>query len=67
MARDKACVEQLGALGWHVIVVWECQLKDHDAVMRRLRIELFSEDSLKELERIELLAAEEMGVYRTDH
>jgi DNA mismatch endonuclease (patch repair protein) len=34
--RDKERVKQLKALGWHVLIVWECELKDTKRLRRRL-------------------------------
>lgn len=28
VARDKACIKQLKEMGWRVLVVWECELKN---------------------------------------
>lgn len=36
-ARDAAAQTALRRAGWRVLVVWECELKDEDAVERRLR------------------------------
>jgi DNA mismatch endonuclease (patch repair protein) len=36
-ARDAAHRETLAALGWRALVVWECELKDHAALERKLR------------------------------
>lgn len=38
-ARDAVKLEQLRALGWDVMVVWECELRDLDALV--VRIEAF--------------------------
>jgi DNA mismatch endonuclease, patch repair protein len=35
-ARDARNIAALEALGWRTAVVWECELKDIDAVQRRL-------------------------------
>lgn len=35
--RDRSAVEQLNALGWSVLVIWECELKDLDAVKSKIR------------------------------
>lgn len=35
--RDRCKVEQLAALGFDVLTVWECELGDPDALERRLR------------------------------
>jgi DNA mismatch endonuclease (patch repair protein) len=37
MARDRKQAEQLEALGWRVLVVWECELKDREALAEHLR------------------------------
>lgn len=36
-ARDAAALRQLETEGWDVLVVWECALKDRDALQARLR------------------------------
>jgi DNA mismatch endonuclease (patch repair protein) len=38
--RDKATRAALTRLGWNVIVVWECELRDIDALADRLHSEL---------------------------
>jgi DNA mismatch endonuclease (patch repair protein) len=35
-ARDAVKLEQLRALGWDVMVVWDCELRDLDALVVRL-------------------------------
>jgi DNA mismatch endonuclease (patch repair protein) len=35
--RDAENVARLRAMGWRVLVLWECELKDRDAVADRLR------------------------------
>ncbi|HMO51674.1 MAG TPA: DNA mismatch endonuclease Vsr [Kiritimatiellia bacterium] len=35
--RDQRVRRQLNRMGWSVAVVWECQLKDHDRLRRRLK------------------------------
>lgn len=37
VARDAAHQEKLAALGWRALVVWECELKDAQALERKLR------------------------------
>jgi DNA mismatch endonuclease (patch repair protein) len=37
-ARDARCEQELAALGWRVLVVWECELKAPDAVEQELRL-----------------------------
>jgi DNA mismatch endonuclease (patch repair protein) len=39
-ARDAAVQSDLAARGWTGLVVWECELKQPDAVLRRLRAAL---------------------------
>ena len=34
--RDAEHLEQLIALGWQVLVVWECQVKDIEELKRKL-------------------------------
>ena len=36
IARDQAAYEALGRLGWAVLVVWECETRDLDALKERL-------------------------------
>lgn len=43
VARDAAACEALNALGWCVLVVWECELRDEPALERRLREGLLQE------------------------
>jgi DNA mismatch endonuclease (patch repair protein) len=40
--RDRTAVEALQQLGFRVIVVWECETRDEDAIVRRLELEAFS-------------------------
>lgn len=35
--RDAASAEKLAALGWRTMVVWECGLRDREALAERLR------------------------------
>jgi DNA mismatch endonuclease (patch repair protein) len=35
--RDAQNIERLGADGWEVLVVWECELNDMNALETRLR------------------------------
>ena len=35
--RDRANIRKLRAIGWRVLIVWECQIRDGDALARRLR------------------------------
>lgn len=36
VARDKAALDALGALGWSTLTVWECQTKDRKQLACRL-------------------------------
>lgn len=40
VARDRRAKAKLKRLGWRVLVVWECQLKDCERVAERLRVSL---------------------------
>jgi DNA mismatch endonuclease (patch repair protein) len=40
MARDEENVRDLVGLGWKVMVVWECELKDLESLEDRIRWEL---------------------------
>ncbi len=61
--RDHSNCLRLKALGWNIIIIWECQLKDPSAVMRRVRDNLFAEDDLSDIEKAELRAAEKIAPY----
>lgn len=36
VARDERCYRELGALGWRVIVVWQCQATTREAAISRI-------------------------------
>jgi DNA mismatch endonuclease (patch repair protein) len=36
--RDELVQEQLSVLGWQVLTIWECQLRDIVAVAKRVRL-----------------------------
>lgn len=36
-ARDLANLERLSSLGWRVLLVWECQLRDREQLVNELR------------------------------
>lgn len=38
MARDARTRAELEALGWRVLVVWECEVKDRDTLSDKLRV-----------------------------
>lgn len=38
--RDRAARRKLAALGWRVIVIWECQTKDRAKLARKLALRL---------------------------
>jgi G:T-mismatch repair DNA endonuclease (very short patch repair protein) len=46
--RDAANAELLRELGWKRIVVWECELKDPDAVAERLISQLTDDNPANE-------------------
>lgn len=43
-ARDALALEALAALAWRTLIVWECELKDREALALRLRAFLCDED-----------------------
>ncbi len=45
VARDARVAEALRHSGWNVLVVWECELKDLDALAARLRNELATKEA----------------------
>ncbi len=47
VARDKKNLRSLRELGWRVVVVWECELRNPDTVRSRLRKELRSTRAAK--------------------
>ena len=44
VARDQQAVKGLEALGWTVAIIWECETKDEDTVLSRLR-EVFGSEA----------------------
>ena len=46
VARDARAVQALDVLGWRVVTVWECELRNPEAVIDLLRRSLRSERSL---------------------
>ncbi|MER9546124.1 very short patch repair endonuclease [Mesorhizobium sp. M0437] len=43
VARDGRVVGELERLGWHVVVIWECQTSDFDSLRRTLKAYLDNE------------------------
>jgi DNA mismatch endonuclease (patch repair protein) len=37
VARDAAATRDLHSAGWHVLTMWECELRDRDAARMRIR------------------------------
>lgn len=35
--RDQKHIDQLGAEGWETLVIWECQTKDPEALLRQIQ------------------------------
>ena len=44
VSNDRKHTRQLRKLGWHVLTVWECQLKKPDTVLKKLNRLLTTED-----------------------
>jgi len=40
LKRDRSHARELRKLGWKVVVVWECELRDPEAVWERLKVML---------------------------
>jgi DNA mismatch endonuclease (patch repair protein) len=47
VARDKQNRKSLKALGWNIILVWQCELKDEDSLTKRLNAVLLSTTELE--------------------
>ena len=47
--RDKRNIQELAAMGWNVIVVWECQLKRQtlEKVLHEIESQIINDNSLK--------------------
>jgi DNA mismatch endonuclease (patch repair protein) len=43
--RDRRSAKRLRSLGWKVVIVWECELRDIERVQRRLQTALFRRKS----------------------
>jgi DNA mismatch endonuclease (patch repair protein) len=37
IARDAAQAAELSALGWDVVIIWECETSNHDLLTEKLR------------------------------
>jgi DNA mismatch endonuclease (patch repair protein) len=67
VVRDQRIQAELRALGWNVIVVWECELKDIAMIKNRLIIEIAQPKSAYyPTDAVLSLAAEERSVYEPD-
>lgn len=38
--RDRKVRREIRAMGWHVIIVWECELRNLQSVAERMDVEL---------------------------
>ncbi|WP_136077270.1 very short patch repair endonuclease [Pontiella desulfatans] len=67
VANDRKHKRELRKLGWNVIVIWECELKDPEKVLVRLMNELTPEKVLHypTAEDTSLIAAEAKAKYIT--
>lgn len=64
VARDQNVQSELRELGWHVIIVWECELRNMDVLATRMGREIQRQPkSYPEVRSPELLAAEEVAPY----
>ena len=60
--RDKRVIATLRTKGWRVLVVWGCQVRDSEALERRLVEFLEGRDSNITLRRLRPMAANEINV-----
>jgi len=44
LERDRRHISELDALGWQVLVVWECDIRDREQLKNTLRSFLTEED-----------------------
>ena len=64
IARDQRTISKLRERGWNVVIVWECELKDADALRRRLFSEIAEKPSIYDSKQAPLLlAAEKQAAY----
>lgn len=64
--RDRRTQEELHTLGWNVVVVWECELKDTAMLKNRLSIEIAQPKLASCLgDTVTSLAAEELTVCKS--
>lgn len=55
VANDKKHSEQLQEMGWHVIVIWECELEnDFEGIMKKVVQKIRHNVQFKKMENIEL-------------
>lgn len=47
MVRDRRVTAEMVSLGWRVLVFWECESSDPDAIARRLRREIVGRSALR--------------------
>lgn len=40
VARDKRNIDLLSGLGWRIVLVWECELKDPDSLIEKLKSQI---------------------------
>lgn len=59
--RDAQNRKILGDLGWRILIIWECELKDLEKIEAKIRrfLTVYAEDS----EKVELMAAESEEKY----
>jgi DNA mismatch endonuclease (patch repair protein) len=50
-ARDRAAAEQLAALGWEALTIWECETRKPEDVRHRLAAFLLPDDQAPEAKR----------------
>ena len=61
--RDRANRTALEQAGWRVIVVWECEIRDREALLRRLRTALVGDARSPDLPASLMKVAEHSSAY----
>ena len=66
MERDRRNQRDLQRLGWNVIVVWECEVRDLEQLARRLMAAITGKPVLYDQAfPCAQMAAEDEGIYRS--
>lgn len=61
VARDRAATSALEAIGWRVLIVWECETRHADQLRHLLRLEMSRLTGIDPQSGSEIVAATEIG------